>query len=302
MDLADLKFFLAVARTRTITKAARELHTVQSNVSARLTGLEKELGVRLFERHARGVTLTSAGEQLEGYAKRIVALVDQASHLTGDRAEPAGFLTVGSMETTAGLRLPDLLLAYADKHPKVELSLRTGTTGKLIQAVADAELEGAFVAGPVTQPGLVITPAFTERLVLVGPAGASSIEAELRNCPIPRAVVYRAGCSYRQRLETILHDRGAAAVRIMEFGTLEGILSCVAAGMGFTLFPIDVVASHVAAGRVRAFELPDGEARSETVFIHRADTTISPALACFMVLIPAQSEVGRTPATTSPVS
>jgi DNA-binding transcriptional LysR family regulator len=266
---ADLRFFLAVARIRAITKATRELQTVQSNVSVRLTGLEKELGVRLFNRHARGVTLTSAGEQLGGYAKRIVALVDEASHLTGDRAEPAGFLTVGSMETTAGLRLPDLLLAYAEKHPKVELSLRTGTTDELIQAVVDAEIDGAFVAGPVTQPGLVVIQAFTERLVLVGPVGESSIESELRNCPIPRAVVYRAGCSYRHRLERVLHDRGAAAVRIMEFGTLEGILSCVAAGMGFTLFPVDVVAPYVAAGRVRVFELSDGEAHSETVFIHR---------------------------------
>lgn len=78
MELSDLRIFLAVARTRGITRAAQELHTVQSNVSARVHALEKELGAPLFRRHARGVALTHAGEQLLPYAERISRLVDEA--------------------------------------------------------------------------------------------------------------------------------------------------------------------------------------------------------------------------------
>ncbi len=282
MELTDLRIFLAVARTEAITKAAQELHTVQSNVSVRIHALEKELGVPLFRRHARGVTLTPAGEQLQSYAKRIVELADEARNLAGDNTEPAGPLCLGAMETTAGLRLPDILYAFVEQYPKVDLSLSTNTSDELTQAVLDSKLDGAFVAGPVTPPGLVATPAFTERLVLVTSAHESTVESALLNRPVPRALVFRAGCSFRARLERLLVDRGAVAVQLTEFGTLEGILGCVAIGMGFTLLPADVVAASGSANRVRIHELPDAEARVETMFVHRDEPAASPALRCFL--------------------
>lgn len=287
MELTDLRIFLAVANTQTITKAAQELHTVQSNVSVRIHALEKEIGVALFRRHARGVTLTRAGEQLQSYAKRIMELADEAKHLAGDVREPTGSLCLGAMETTAGLRLPDVLRAFVDRYPKVDLSLAASTTDELTQAVLDAKLDGAFVAGPVTRPGLVAVPSFAERLVLVTSPRVADVGAALLRCPTPRALVFRAGCSYRARLERLLRDRGAVAVRVMEFGTLEGILGCVAAGMGFTLLPADVVAAHHSCQHVRTHDLPDAEARVQTVFVHRDEPTAPPALRCFLTHISA---------------
>jgi DNA-binding transcriptional LysR family regulator len=278
VELTDLRIFLAVARTGAITKAAQELHTVQSNVSVRIHALEKELGVAVFQRHARGVTLTKTGEQLRAYAARIVALADEARNLAGDNAEPAGALSLGALEITAGLRLPDLLHAFVEQHPKVDLSLATNTSDELTRAVLDTTLDGAFVAGPVSQPGLVTVPAFTERLVLVTSTRESTVEEALRRQPAPRALVFRAGCAFRARLERLLAERGAVAVRLMEFGTLEGILGCVAAGMGFTLLPADVVAAS--NKHLRTHEVPD--AVVQTVFVHRDEPGASPALRCFL--------------------
>jgi DNA-binding transcriptional LysR family regulator len=291
VELTDLRIFLAVATTQTITKAAQELHTVQSNVSVRIHALEKEIGVPLFRRHARGVTLTRAGEQLQSYARRIMELAEEAKSIAGDDREPAGSLCLGAMETTAGLRLPEVLRAFADRYPKVDLSLAASTTDELIQAVIDGKLDGAFVAGPVTRPGLVAVPSYMERLVLVAPPRIGNIDAELLRCPTPRALVFRAGCGYRARLERLLLNRGAATVRIMEFGTLEGILGCVAAGMGFTLLPADVVAAHHSCQHVRTHDLPDDVARVQTMFVHRDEPTASPALRCFLTHISA----ARTP-------
>src|SRR5688500_511992 len=95
MDSPDLRVFETVARTGSITRAAHERHTVQSNVPARIRLLEQELGVPLFHRHSRGVTLSPAGQQLLPYATRIGLLLAEARQVIGDGG-PRGTLTIGS--------------------------------------------------------------------------------------------------------------------------------------------------------------------------------------------------------------
>ena len=97
-----------------------------------------------------------------------------------------------------------------------------------------------------------------------------------------RIVVLRAGCSYRQRLETVLAARGIVGVRLLEFGTLEAIFGSVAAGMGITLLPKGLVGPVVREGRLAVHELPPAEARVETVFIRRRDARLSSALAALL--------------------
>lgn len=290
MELSDLKIFLAVARTNGITKAAQDLHTVQSNVSARIQSLEKELGVALFRRHARGVTLTTAGIQLLPYAERVSRLVEEAHQVIGDESDPCGTLRIGSLETTSGIRLPAVLAAFVADCPKVALSLVTGPTDDLVQDVLEYRLDGALVTGPVRHPDLAETTVFVERLVLVTARRVADLEPELHGPGEHRILVLRSGCSYRRRLENLLLTRGATGVRILEFGTLEGILGCVGAGMGITLLPAAVVESHVHRGFVRAHELPEQEARAETVFVHRADTPTSPARTRFLSYVRASAE------------
>src|SRR4051794_18942624 len=105
MESSDLRIFEAVARAGGITRAADELNTVQSNVTARIRLLERELGTPLFYRHSRGVTLTPAGRELLPYASKIGVLLAEARRALDDAA-PQGALLIGSLETTAGLRLP----------------------------------------------------------------------------------------------------------------------------------------------------------------------------------------------------
>lgn len=104
MELSTLATFSAVARCDGITRAASELRTVQSNVTNRIKVLEAEVGVPLFERHSRGMTLTGAGRRLLPYVERLVALSREAMAATRDDGVPKGPLAIGSMETTA--RLP----------------------------------------------------------------------------------------------------------------------------------------------------------------------------------------------------
>lgn len=283
MDADDLRVFEAVARLGTMNRAAEELHTVQSNVTARIRSLEQELGVALFARHACGVACTQAGSRLLPYAHGVRALLQDARRAARDDGPPSGPLMIGSLETTAAMRLSPLLARYVAAHPKVDLSLRTGTTCELVDDVLARRVDGAFVCGPVDHPDLYAETSFHEELVALTAPGASSLEAVISTSEV-RIVVLRAGCSYRQRLETYLAQRGVMGLRVLEFGTLESILACVSAGLGITLLPRALVETARRAGQVAIHALPSAEAIVETVLVRRRDGYVSKALAAFIQL------------------
>ena len=167
MDSAELRVFEAVARTGGMKRAADALNTVQSNVTARIKALEDELGCALFDRHSRGVALTHAGERLLPYARRVAWLLADATRAAKDIGVPGGPLTIGSLETSAALRLSPLLASYAAACPEVDIALRPGTTAELIDLVLERKLEGAFVCGPVAHPSLTERPMFDEELAIL---------------------------------------------------------------------------------------------------------------------------------------
>src|ERR1700726_1910804 len=127
MELSDLTTFATVARTGGVTRAADELNTVQSNLTQRVKAIEAEIGTPLFERHSRGMTLTGAGRRLLPYAQRMAALLREAVLAARDDGEPKGPLAIGSMETTAAVRLPSLLAQFHRGFSAVRLTVRTGT-------------------------------------------------------------------------------------------------------------------------------------------------------------------------------
>ncbi len=287
MDSADLRVFEAVARLGGMNRAAAELNTVQSAVTARIRQLEDALGVKLFLRHNRGVALTAAGQRLLPYATQVRHLLEDARQAVADSGQPTGRLVIGALETTAGARLPPILAAFTGACPLVDLVLRTGTTGTLIEDVLERRVEGAFVCGPVDHPDLTAKPMFGEELVVITDRSVRSLDA-LAGVPGLRKVMFRAGCSYRQRLERLLVRRGATVAGEVEFGTVDGILGCVAAGLGVTLLPKVVAEPAWRDGRVMLHALPPSEARVETVFIRRRDAYLTSALAGFLACVRAQ--------------
>jgi DNA-binding transcriptional LysR family regulator len=284
MDAKDLVTFETVARLGGMGRAARELNTVQSNVTQRVRRLEEVLGVTLFARSRSGASLTAAGERLMPYATRIGVLLEEATRAARDDGAPQGTLTVGALETTAALRLSPLLAAYAKAYPEVDLVLRTGTTAELIERVLDRELEGALVCGPVAHRDLASTPVFEEDLALLSAPMERSV-ARLLAKPDLRIIVLRAGCSYRQRLEELLARRGIVGLRRLEFGTLEAILGAVAAGLGITLLPRALVGPVWRGERVTVHRLAAADARVQTLLVQRRDALCSSAMSAFHDLV-----------------
>jgi LysR family transcriptional regulator, cell division regulator len=281
MDAGDLKVFEAVHRLGSMNRAAAELNTVQSNVTGRIRTLELELGTPLFDRHARGVSPTAAARRLLPYALTVRRMLQDARAAARDDGVPAGPLTIGSLETTAAIRLAPLLTPYVAAHPNVDLSLRTGTTCELVDDVLAHRVDGAFVCGPVDHPDLIQETMFQEELVAVTAPGIPDIDTVIRDGGV-RIIVLRAGCSYRQRLENMLIRRGSVGVRVHEFGTLEAVLACTGAGLGITLLPRALVETGRRTGQVGVHAVPPEEAVVDTLFIRRRDAYLSSALAAFL--------------------
>lgn len=283
MDVSDLKVFEAVSRSGSMNRAAAELNTVQSNVTARIRALEEELGVTLFQRHARGVTTTPAGNRMLPFVGRLAKLLADAQAAAKDEGTPNGELLLGSMETTMALRLSPLLARFTQIHPKVRLAITTGTTARLLNDVVNWRLDGAFVAGPINHPDLHHETIFREEMVLVTAPGVKRPQDLARIADL-KTIVFQIGCGYRQRLEILLAEMGIITAKPMEFGSLDAIISCVSAGVGVTLLPKAIVAAAWQDGKVAVHELPADRARAETVFIRRHDAYVSSSMTAFLDL------------------
>jgi DNA-binding transcriptional LysR family regulator len=210
-----------------------------------------------------------------------------------DDGAPKGPLAIGSMETTAAVRLPPLLADFHRRFPAVRLSLRTAPTADLVAAVLDGTLDGAFVAGPIEHADLAITSAFREELVLVSARRWASL-AELRaGTPDsgPTALAFRTGCTYRQRLEQVFVEFGWPSAARFELGTLDGMIGCAAADMGVTLLPRAVVEASAMKGNVSVHTLKPDHARVETLFIRRRSGHQYSALSGFIACLTKDEDV-----------
>lgn len=282
MDVADLRVFDAVARNGSMSRAAIELHTVQSNVTGRIRSLEGEVGVALFLRHVRGVSMTPAGKRMLPYAARITKLLADARLAALDDGPPSGTLAIGALWTMGTLQLSRILSDFASRYPQVALSLVT--------AVARVRLDGAFVAGPQNHPDLEAETISREELVLVTPSALRSLK-RLESIQSLKTIVFSLGCSYRQRLESLLADMGVRTAAVLEFGSMDAIISSVAAGIGITLLPRSAVSNVAAQNLVAIHPIASEMAHVETLFIRRHDAYLSSAMLAFVE--GARSKAGR---------
>ncbi|WP_145332672.1 LysR family transcriptional regulator [Paenibacillus xylanexedens] len=281
MESGDLRIFQCVAREGNLTRAAVKLGYVQSNVTARIRHLEAEVGTPLFIRHNRGMNLSPAGEILLTYTDKIIGLLNDASKALQSTNTPSGPLQIGSIQTAAAVRLPRLLAKYYNQYPDVSLALATGHSQMLIDQVIGYELEGAFIGCSCDHPDIKSVDVFDEELFVVSSPSLS--EEELIRKPI---LVYSMGCSYRKILEDWMLLSGVHRPVIMEFGTLEAIISGVISGMGISLLPEIVIRQQLENGLLRKHSLPAGMNRMMTRFITRKDAFVSSALGAFMAMLP----------------
>ncbi|MFF0745866.1 LysR family transcriptional regulator [Streptomyces sp. NPDC004111] len=255
MDLKQLNTFHRVATVMSFTRAAAELQYAQSSVTAQVKGLELSLGVDLFERLRGRIQLTPAGERLVPYAERVLTLVDEARYCTAGRGEPAGTLTIGTVESLTSYRMPPVLEFFHHRYPRLQLALQPSTCEEACEALRRGVLDMGFLTAAATEhPGVRSEVLGTEQLVAVAAAGhplADAAQVSTRDlCEVP-VLAPGAGCAYRGLFEEELNAHAPAPVELLEFGNLESVKRGIAAGLGVSVLPAVAVVDEVAAGSLR---------------------------------------------------
>jgi DNA-binding transcriptional LysR family regulator len=281
MELVALRTFQTVVDEGGILAASRKLNTVQSNVTSRIQRLEEELGAELFFRKGRGLELAPSGRVLLDYARRILQLERQTSAAIRSVGENAGELRIGTMETFAALHLPRALKTVRAQHPGLKLHICTDTSAALLDQVIKHKLDCAFIGGPVSHADLGFKPLIVEELVQTSAKNTDTTEQPL--------ILFREGCAYRARALAWQRSLGYTHTNVMEFGTLEGILGCVAVGLGWTLMPRRVIEQSMYADELCIKPLPEHISHVPTGMVYLKDAprlmalnTLCDAAMCLM--------------------
>lgn len=248
MDHASLEIFRTVAAELSITRAAKRLGRVQSNVTTRIQQLEDEMGVALFRRDANRLSLSAEGECFLDYANRMLALADEARQALHPQS-PSGVLRLGTMESTAASRLPEFLARYHQRWPTVQWRISTAPSRLLIQQVHSGLTDCALAALPpcgelaseadLEVMGLHGKTVFREELVLVLPAAHPSIQGP-QDVSARSLAAFTQGCSYRALVENWLGAK-AQTLDIQEVGSYHAMLACVASGSCMCVVPRSVL-------------------------------------------------------------
>jgi DNA-binding transcriptional LysR family regulator len=282
MNTSDLKIFEAVAAHGSFTKAAEEMFTVQSNVTARIKSLEEEFKISFFKRTSRSVELTAAGEVFMQFSKVINHLVEEVKEDLSESAQLSGSLKIGCIETTLALKVPGVISHFTDRYPDVNLSFKADNSPNLIKDVLDYKLDAAFVGAPVTVAELGTRVVKEDRLVIVTATDHPGL-SDLKKRPV-KIVVFDQGCSYRARLELWLANRGVVNYQCTVVNTMEGIVNFVEAGIGITLLPTDLIEQFYYKRKLKTYPVKGELGALTTVIVYRKDVPQSKAMKAFVDL------------------
>ncbi|MBA5776164.1 LysR family transcriptional regulator [Stappia sp. F7233] len=281
MEIRALKTFLTVAELGTVSHASKKLNCVQSNVTSRIKALEDELGVELFARSRNGMMLTPAGAFFRDYAQAVIDAETAAVASVRNFSNAIRLIRIGSMESTLAIRLPSFIAEFRAANPSVKLELCSGPTDDLIPLVLDRKIDVAFIGGQFRHPDLDAEIAFSEEMVLVTDKSISHPGA-VGSMPL---IVFKPGCSYRTYAQGWMRKSGLAPNDVIELGTLEGILGCVASGVGATLLPRSVVESSRHRPIVNIHALNDPDRFIDTYAVRNATAPANGATDAFIDLV-----------------
>ncbi|MEY2878460.1 MAG: hypothetical protein RLZZ15_840 [Verrucomicrobiota bacterium] len=256
MELHQLRYFLAVARTKNFSRAAEQCHVAQPSLSQQIMKLEDELEERLFERTKREVALTPAGEVLQAHAERVLDEVEQARDGVRElRGLVRGRVTLGALPTVAPYFLPQRLRAFAAKFPAVEVVVHEDTTDQLAAAVQTKEIDVALVSLPVERTGLVAEEFFDEKLLVALPTGhalAKKRRLVLDDLECEAFILMKEGhCLAGQALQFCRLNGFAPRVSFRS-AQIETVLAFVAKGWGVSVVPEMACARAMPGVRYRA--------------------------------------------------
>ena len=252
MDLKQLQTFLTAAETLSFTQTAQLLDYAQSSITAQIKSLEEELGVILFERLGKRVTLTDEGERLQQYAQKMLELNSEMKKaVSNEQAQVV--LKIGAQESQCVYRLPSILQQYQKAYPQVKIIFKpVHTTEVAKDLLQSGNLDVAFISDAYKEtPMLYRERLIQEQIIFVSaPTSIKSHTLSAQQLSAETMLLTENGCSYRNQLEAQLQQEGLLPLQMIEFASIEAIKQCVMAGLGITFLPKMVVEKELENGQL----------------------------------------------------
>lgn len=266
MTFEQLRIFLAVAERQHVTRAAAALNLTQSAVSASVSALERQHGVRLFDRVGRRIALTPEGAAFVPEARAILHRVETAELVLDDLGgEPRGRLRIHASQTVASYWLPPRLVALHDAYPRIAPELTMSNTAQVARAVAEGAADLGLVEGEVAQGELQRRVVARDELVMVLPRDhllAGGTEARPEDYTAQRWILREPGSGTRSEFEGHLAAAGLSPESLdvaLELPSNEAVIAAVAAGGCVSVLSRRAAESASAGGRVAMLAIPGAE-------------------------------------------
>jgi DNA-binding transcriptional LysR family regulator len=277
MDLDNLKTFIEVARLASFSRAAEKVLRSQPAVSAQIRQLEQEYGQRLFDRSAKSVRLTPAGEVVFNYANQLLALQAKSLQAVSEQdGVRSGTLSIGANEGTFLYVLPKVLAKYHKQFPKVKISVYRSFTHKVTEKVEEGTVDLGVLTMPVKSPSLEAIPVFRDRILLmVGPASPlfKKKSATLEELSAEPIILPKTG-SIRKIMEKNLRPFRDNLNVTMELTSVVMIKRFVRAGFGVSLICRNFAAENVRRDEVRLLKVEGLDLWRELALVYRKDRSL----------------------------
>jgi LysR family transcriptional regulator, hydrogen peroxide-inducible genes activator len=260
MDVNQLRYFLAVAKNGSFSKAAVECYLSQPALSEQIHKLEKDLGKVLFDRSHRKIVPTAAGKLLIEQANRILEQIKEAKLLVqGSNGTASGTVTLGILPTIAPYFAPHILQTFSEECPRVQVMIHEDLTAHLLHLVDGGELDFGIASLPIKENSFEIEKLFTEELLLAVPVRhplAKKTRIRVEDLCSEKFILMKEGHCLGDQVLVFCHRHDFRPRILMRSGQIGTILSLVKSGLGVSLIPQMAKDATIKSVTYRSLEEP----------------------------------------------
>jgi LysR family transcriptional regulator, cell division regulator len=243
----DLKYFIEIANTLHLSRAAERLGVTQPTLSHCLKRIEEEVGFELFLRSKKGLALTAAGFRLAEQASELVAKWDELLRVTQNEVEDvSGLIRLGCHSAVAQYTLPKILPTFLKNYPEIKINLSHGLSRHMTEEVISGKLDIAFAVNPVLHPDLIIKEVTQDRVTMW----------RAKNCQNLDVLIVEPSLLQTQDLLRKLQKKGHHFKRTIESSSLEVIAQLVHSGTGCGILPERVMKSFAGGTVLQVKDAP----------------------------------------------
>ena len=283
---------MAIARHRNVTKAAKELHISQPSVSLQIKVLEKEYGLKLYEKNSKEIQLTQNGQRFIDSAQQILMQVDNLGRESKGIFRPSktGSLTVGGGFYASVTFLPLVLKAFKKKHPDVRLCLETEATQDIEELVLQSKIDVAVIIKPAFYPTVVYEPYREEELVAVVSAD-HPLARRRKLAPRELAdvlVVTKMAKKHPSLMDQISSELGRQGHTMniaLQCESPAATMAAIKSGMGLGFLFREHVQADIKRGELKAIQIPGINMKFKTYIIYPKDRALSLYARDFLTLL-----------------